>query len=142
VAVHQLMDISLNPIEKGIDIGKLLQMKPIYFDLGKSVIKPDAALELDKIVKVMLENPGMTITLEAHTDSRGSDAMNLTLSDLRAKASAVYIVSKGVAATRITGKGYGETKLLNKCASGVTCTEAEHQLNRRTEFIITSLGNP
>jgi outer membrane protein OmpA-like peptidoglycan-associated protein/tetratricopeptide (TPR) repeat protein len=142
VAIHQLLDVSLSPIEKGIDIGKILHMKPIYFELGKSTIKADAALELDKIVAVMLENPGMTIELESHTDSRGSDAMNLALSDQRAKASAAYIVSKGIASSRIVGKGYGETKLLNKCASGVKCTEAEHQLNRRTEFIITSLGNP
>lgn len=141
VAVHQLLDVSLNPIEEGTDIGKILNMKPIYFDLGQSAIKPEAATELDKIVKVMKENPGMTIELESHTDSRGSDGMNLVLSDLRAKASATYIVSKGIAANRIIGKGYGETKLLNKCGSGVTCTEAEHQLNRRTEFIITSLGN-
>lgn len=141
VPVHQTIDLSLSAIEKGTDIGKLLKVNPIYFDLGKSIIRPDASKELDKIVKVMQENPGMTIELGSHTDSRGSDASNLALSDKRARASAAYIVSKGIVANRIVGKGYGESKLVNRCGNGVACSEAEHQLNRRTEFIVTSLGN-
>jgi outer membrane protein OmpA-like peptidoglycan-associated protein len=138
--LHELMDITLEKIDLGVDIGKLLKVKPIYFDLGKAVIRPDAAKELDKIVQVMVENPGMRIELGSHTDARGSDDSNLSLSDRRAKASAAYIVSKGISPERIKGTGYGETKLVNHCTNGVKCKETDHQLNRRTEFIVTSLG--
>jgi len=130
------LDFSLDKIEVGADIGKLIDIQPIYFDLGKSVIRPDAAKELDKIVQVMNENPEMVIELGSHTDSRGGDAFNLKLSDKRAKASASYIVSQGIEEDRITGKGYGETQLINRCTNNVKCSESEHQLNRRTEFTI------
>jgi tetratricopeptide (TPR) repeat protein len=140
VPMHESMDFTLEKLEVGEDIGRLLKLNPIYFDVNQSSIRPDAALELDKIVKVMLENPEMKIELGSHTDSRGSDAMNAALSEKRAKASASYIVSKGISSNRITGKGYGEAKLVNNCANGVNCSEVEHQLNRRTEFIIVSLG--
>lgn len=127
----------------GLDIGKIIQINPIYFDLNKYNIRPDAAIELDKIVKVMKEYPGMTIELGSHTDCRSSAAYNLALSDKRAKASANYIISKGIAKGRIIGKGYGETKLINKCECEgkrvVPCTEEEHQANRRTEFIIIKM---
>jgi len=125
----------------GADIAKVIDIKPIYFDLAKWNIRPDAAKELDKIVKVMNENPTMTIELGSHSDCRGSAASNLTLSDKRAKASAAYIVSKGIDKNRIYGKGYGESKLINHCeceGKKITpCSEEEHQANRRTEFIIT-----
>lgn len=124
----------------GADIAKVIDIKPIYFDLAKWNIRPDAAKELDKIVKVMNENPTMIIELGSHSDCRGSAASNLTLSDKRAKASAAYIISKGISKDRIYGKGYGESKLLNHCeceGKRVTpCSEEEHQVNRRTEFII------
>jgi outer membrane protein OmpA-like peptidoglycan-associated protein len=140
VRMDQSLDFMLDKIEVGADIGKILKINPIYFDLGKAVIRLDAASELDKIVKVMTENPGMKIELGSHTDARGSDASNLSLSDKRAKASASYIVSKGIVADRITGKGYGETHLVNQCGNGVKCSETDHQFNRRTEFLIVSLG--
>jgi outer membrane protein OmpA-like peptidoglycan-associated protein/tetratricopeptide (TPR) repeat protein len=131
---------SLDKLEIGVDLGKLVHINPIYFDLNKSNIRPDAAVELDKIVKVMKEYPSMVIELGAHTDCRGSYNSNTSLSDRRAKASAAYIVSQGVGKDRIYGKGYGETKLINKCECEgkkvVPCTEVEHQQNRRTEFVI------
>jgi outer membrane protein OmpA-like peptidoglycan-associated protein len=139
--MHKSLDLALEKIEVGADIGKILRVKPIYFDMNKYIIRKDAATELDKIVEVMTENPGMKIELGSHTDARGSDASNLALSDRRAKASVAYIVSKGIEASRITGKGYGETKLTNACGNNITCSEADHQMNRRTEFIILSLGN-
>lgn len=139
VVLSESMDLSLQPIDVGTDLAEVIDIKPIYFDLGKSAIRKDAAEELDKIVAVMQENPGMIIELGSHTDSRGSDKSNLALSDKRAKSSAAYIVSKGIAKERITGKGYGETKLLNKCANKVKCAEDEHALNRRTEFIIVKM---
>jgi outer membrane protein OmpA-like peptidoglycan-associated protein/tetratricopeptide (TPR) repeat protein len=137
--LHEVLDITLEKIDVGSDIGKLLNLKPIYFDLGKHKIRPDAAKELDKVVAVMRENPGMKIELGSHTDARGSDASNLSLSDRRAKASAAYIISQGISADRISGRGYGESKLVNQCGNGVKCSEADHQLNRRTEFIVVGL---
>lgn len=130
----------LQKMEVGADIAKVIQINPIYFDLAKWNIRPDAAKELDKIVKVMMENPTMVIELGSHTDCRSSASYNMTLSDKRAKSSAAYIISKGVSKDRIYGKGYGESKLINKCECEgkriVPCTEEEHQANRRTEFII------
>ena len=131
----------MQKLEIGTDIGKIIQINPIYFDLNKSNIRPDAAKELDKIVKVMQENPTMTIELGSHTDCRSSKSYNMSLSDRRAKSSAAYIVSKGVTKARIVGKGYGESKLINGCECEgkvvSTCSEEEHQANRRTEFLIT-----
>lgn len=143
IALHEVIDISLDPIEVGLDLAKIIDIKPIYFDLSKWNIRPDAAVELDKIVKVMEENPGMIIELGSHTDCRSSAASNMTLSDKRAKASAAYIVSKGIDKKRIYGKGYGETKLVNDCAcegnKKSDCDEERHQQNRRTEFIIVKM---
>ena len=87
-------------------------------------------------MQVMNENPSMKIELGSHTDAQGSDADNLVLSDKRAKAAAEYIISKGIQADRITGKGYGETRLKNKCGNGVKCPDKLHQENRRTEIQI------
>jgi outer membrane protein OmpA-like peptidoglycan-associated protein len=128
-------------MELGADIAKVIDTNPIFFDLGKWNIRKDAAAELDKVVAVMLENPKMTIELGSHSDCRGSAQANLILSDKRAKSSAAYIISKGISKDRITGKGYGESKPINKCECEgkkvVPCTEDEHQANRRTEFLIT-----
>lgn len=137
IALHNALDLNLDKIEIGTDIGKVLQVNPIYFDLGKSTIRPDAATELLKIVQIMKENPTLEIELGSHTDARGSASGNLRLSDRRAKSSVNYIISQGIDASRITGKGYGEAQLINQCADGVKCSEDEHQLNRRTEFKIT-----
>lgn len=131
---------SIGKIEVGVDLAKLIEIKPIYFDLGKYNIRKDAAIELDKIVTIMKQYPSMNIELGSHTDCRGTSKSNMDLSDKRAKASAAYIVSKGIGQERITGKGYGESKPVNKCecegSMMVPCTEEEHQMNRRTEFII------
>lgn len=143
IRLNELLNMSIGKIEVGGDLAKMIDMKPIYFDLGKSKIRPDAAIELDKVVKIMKEYPGMTIELGAHTDCRSAAAANIKLSTARAKASATYIASKGIPRERITGKGYGETKLLNGCACEgklqSNCTEEDHARNRRTEFIITKL---
>ncbi|MGL4598239.1 MAG: OmpA family protein [Bacteroidia bacterium] len=131
-------DVTKDVIIDKIIVGKAIKIDNIYFDLGKWAIRPDAAKELDKIVKLMQENPDLVIELSSHTDCRSSYESNMTLSDKRAKSSAEYIISKGIDAKRITGKGYGETILVNKCecegAVKVPCTEKEHQANRRTEF--------
>lgn len=126
-------------LEIGADLGKLIN--PIYFDYNKWNIRSDAAIELDKIVRIMKENPNIKIELGSHTDSRGNDASNMILSDKRAKSSAAYIISKGIPSERISGKGYGESKLIvsDKELSAMPSNEEKekgHQLNRRTEFII------
>lgn len=157
--LEEYMKTNLQPIKVGDDIGKLVDIKPIYFDLDKYNIRPDAAIELDKIVKVMNENPEMVIELGSHTDLRGSDAYNISLSSHRAISSANYIKSKISNPSRIYGKGYGETsplvvtaeinaqfdflpvgQILNESFIYSLPTkeqqEAAHQLNRRTEFKI------
>lgn len=132
-------DFKMEAVELGGDLFEIIAMNPIYFDLGKSAIRPDAALELDKIVKVLNDNPNMVIELGAHTDSRGSKQSNRILSDKRAKASAQYIAERITNPERISGKGYGESKPVNECTDGVECSEEKHQLNRRTEFVIISM---
>lgn len=143
INAESALDLTMQKLEVGGDLAKLIDIKPIYFDLGKYNIRPDAAKELDKIVKVMNEYPTMKVELGSHTDCRGSIASNEKLSDNRAKASAAYVQSKITNPERIYGKGYGESKLKNGCAcEGTvksTCSEAEHQENRRTEFIITGM---
>ena len=119
-----------------MDLGEIVKLKPIYFDLNKYVIRPDAALELDKIVKIMNDNPTIEIELGSHTDSRGEKEYNMNLSENRAKSSAEYIKERIDDPLRIYGKGYGESQLKNHCKDGVKCSEEEHQENRRTEFRI------
>lgn len=124
----------------GVDIAEVIKINPIYFDLDKSNIRPDAALELDKIVLVMNEHPELVVALGSHTDCRASKKYNMSLSDRRAKASAEYIKAKITNPERIYGRGYGESRLINDCGCEGNvksdCSEEEHQENRRTEFII------
>lgn len=116
---------------------ELIDINPIYFDFDRYYITPRAAAELDKVVFVMESFPNVVIKIESHTDSRGKDDYNLRLSDDRAKSTYSYIVSKGIDPKRIESvHGYGETRLLNKCSNAVECSEEEHQLNRRSDFII------
>ena len=125
--------IALKPIEQIIVEDKIV-LNPILFDLDKSNIKPQAAFELDKVVAVMKKYPEMVIAVGSHTDNRATDAYNLTLSEARAQSTVQYIISKGISGKRISGKGYGESQLKVSC--GANCSEAEHQLNRRSEFTI------
>jgi len=112
----------------------------IFFDLDKSDIRYDAAIELNKVVLLMHQYSTVVIKIESHTDSRADDQYNLELSDRRAKATRDYLISQGVAPERIESAiGYGETQLINNCSNGVPCTEAQHQINRRSEFIITKM---
>ncbi|MCT4615095.1 MAG: OmpA family protein [Marinifilaceae bacterium] len=132
-------DIEILKEVRRMEIGTRFVLENIFYDLNKSNIRPDAALELDKLVKLMIENPTMSIELSSHTDCRGSDSYNMRLSDRRAHSAVRYIISKGVSSKRLRAKGYGETRLINKCANGVPCPEEEHQANRRTEVEILKL---
>ena len=125
-----------------VEEGGLLKIKIgiIYFNLDKSFIRGDAAIELNKIVVLMMQYPKMVIKVESHTDSRNTDSYNLSLSDRRAKSTKEYLIKSGIESSRIdSAKGYGESQLLNKCLNGVKCSSAEHQLNRRSEFIILKM---
>lgn len=123
-----------------IIINKPIVLKNIYYDFDKWNIRPDASLELDKLVKILEENPEINIELGSHTDSRGSDDYNRVLSQKRAESAVAYIVSRGISSSRITAKGYGETIPVNQCVNGVKCSEEDFQLNRRTEFKVTSIS--
>lgn len=118
---------------------KAINLKNIHYDLDKSFIREDAKTELDKLYQFLMDNPTIKLELSSHTDSRGSDAYNLKLSQERADAAVNYLVSKGINKTRITAKGYGETMLLNECKNDVNCTESQHQKNRRTEFKVVCI---
>jgi outer membrane protein OmpA-like peptidoglycan-associated protein len=133
--------IMLNPCD---DLAKLLDIPMIYFDFDKFNIRYDAEIELQKVLAVLQKYPTMTIAIRSHTDCRGTAAYNERLSDQRAQSTRAYLIKNGIAAERLTAKGYGESQLLNACGCEPTnqsdCSEAEHQKNRRSEFIITSLN--
>ena len=123
----------------GDDLVKLFDIKPIRYASAKSEISEESKKELDKLVVIMQDNVGLCVELGSHTDSRASAAFNQKLSERRAKAAYDYVVERGVDASRIGYKGYGETNILNKCLDGVTCSGEEHAVNRRTEFIIRGM---
>ena len=109
----------------------------ILFEFNKAELQEQSKQTLDKVVLAMLSNDKFNIELSAHSDSKGSDAYNLKLSEQRANSAKNYIISKGISAARITAKGYGESKLLNNCGNNVVCSEDEHAVNRRLEFKLT-----
>ena len=120
-------------------VSQKFKIENVYFDLNKDNIRPDAAIELDKVVAFIKDNPGITVELGSHTDARGSDVYNLALSDRRAKSSRQYIVNNGISNEMITHKGYGELEVTNRCLNDVKCTDKEHEANRRTEIKITGI---
>ena len=137
------IELTEKPLKVGDPLNKALNIEIIYFDLDKSNIRPDAAVELAKVLEVMKEYPTMKIDVRSHTDCRQTAAYNLALSDRRAKSTIAWLIKNGIAADRLTGRGYGESQLVNKCSCEPTnesnCSEEEHQKNRRSIFVITSL---
>lgn len=133
------LEKSQKTVKPGDDLADVFGINLIYFDLDKWNIRPDAAIDLAKILDVLQQYPTMKIDIRSHTDCRASAAYNDKLSDRRAKSTRDWLIKNGISADRLTAKGYGESQLVNKCADGVECSEAEHQLNRRSQFIITSL---
>lgn len=127
------VSLYLNPL---FEKGKILALENIHYDFDKDNIRADAAKILDELVRTMRDNPTLKIELGSHTDSRGVDIYNLDLSQRRARSAVNYLISRGIARDRMVAKGYGESKLLNKCSNGVKCSVAEHQANRRTEFTV------
>lgn len=119
-----------------VDLSNLLALNSVYFDTNKSFIRKDAKAALDKIVAIMNQYPQIMLEIGSHTDSRESKKYNLRLSQQRADATLAYLVSKGIAKSRLTANGYGESRLVNNCKDGTKCSEAEHQQNRRSTFVV------
>ena len=111
-------------------------MQRLKFDFGKTYIRPDAAIQLNKLYIYLRDFPQINIEIRQYTDSRGSSSTNLVLSRRRAKSIKDYLISTGIDKNRITIKGMGESDLINHCANGVQCSEKEHQENNRSEFIV------
>lgn len=131
------VQVSLDPIEKLI-VEDRIELEPIFFEFDKSNVTAQAAFELDKLVQIMNKYPEIVINATSHTDSRGPESYNERLSDRRAKTTVQYVISKGIAESRISGMGKGESEPKIDCASG--CTKEQHAENRRSEFIIVSGG--
>jgi len=112
----------------------------LYYAYGDYKIDDAGRNILDKVITVLNSNKNLNIELSSHTDSRSSDAYNLSLSQKRAKAAVDYLISKGVSKSRLKAVGYGESRLLNNCKNDAPCTEEEHAKNRRTEFKIVEIG--
>lgn len=125
-----LVNIRLDKLE----LNKTFTLENIYYDLNKFNIRPDAAIELDKLVQILKDNPTIKIELSSHTDSRATDAYNMTLSQKRAESAVNYLITSGIEEDRVTARGYGERQLIIQNAK----TEEEHQRNRRTEFTVLS----
>jgi outer membrane protein OmpA-like peptidoglycan-associated protein/Tol biopolymer transport system component len=132
-----LLNIMLDPIEAIVGPEEII-LNPIFFEFDKSNITAQAAFELDKLVQIMNKYPEMVINANSHTDSRGSASYNEKLSDRRAKTTVQYVISKGIDKSRISGMGKGENEPKVDCGSN--CSEEDHQMNRRSEFIIVSGG--
>ncbi len=127
------VDVNIKPIDVVITETEII-LNPIYFDFNKSNITKQGAEELDKLVYVMSQNDKLKIYVKSHSDSKGDDKYNLNLSDKRAKATVQYVISKGIDAARISGKGFGETELKIDCKN--KCTEEQNAINRRSEFLL------
>jgi outer membrane protein OmpA-like peptidoglycan-associated protein len=120
----------------GTDLSKYLKLRPVYFDLDKSNIRPDAAATMNEVVAYLNTFPDMKVEVQSHTDVRASDRYNLRLSNRRARSTVAWLIEKGIDPSRITGKGFGETILTNDCTTRNSCTDERHEENRRSEFIV------
>ncbi|WP_158027291.1 OmpA family protein [Labilibacter marinus] len=134
VNVNEFVELELEKAE----VGKSIEIMILY-DLGKWNIREDAAVELEDMIQFMKDNPDIKIELGSHTDARGSASSNQSLSQKRAQSAVNFMVERGIAKDRMSAKGYGETKLKNRCADGVSCSEEEHQANRRSEVTIVAM---
>jgi len=130
-----LAKIKMDPIA----VGQTMELDNVYYDIGKSTLRPESKKELDRLYNLMKQYRTLKIELTSHTDSRGSAENNMKLSANRAKACYTYLVNKGIGKDKIVYKGYGETRLLNECADGVECGNEQHQINRRTEISILEI---
>lgn len=122
-----------------LTVGAVCQIGDIYYDFNKADIRADAVASLDKVIKLLKENKRLKLQINSHTDCRGSDDFNMHLSKARAESVMRYLASKGVNTTRLKAKGLGEARAINNCSNCESCTEEQHQNNRRTEFLVLEL---
>jgi len=125
-------------VEK-VEVGQKFVLENIFYDYDKWDILPASEIELNKLITVMKDNPSWKVELGSHTDARGSDTYNESLSQKRSDSAVAYIIKNGIGKEQIIAKGYGETQLVNSCKNGVECTDDEHRQNRRTEFKILEM---
>jgi len=125
-----------NPKDGSATAAKVYEIGDIYYDYDKSDIRPSAQPALDKLAKLLKDNPAVKIEIHSHADSRGGDSYNMNLSNRRAQSVVNYLVKAGVSKANLSSKGFGESQPVNKCIDGVECSEAEHKENRRSEFIV------
>ena len=124
---------------EALHTGLIVELHNIYYDFDQAFIRADAEQDLIELAEFMRRNPGVSIELGSHTDSRGSKAYNRKLSQSRAESAVAYLIKLGVEPERVTAMGYGESELRNHCADNINCTDIEHQFNRRTQFRITGM---
>jgi len=120
-------------------VGATVEFGSIHYDSGSWYIRPDVVPALDKIVQFLSDNPTIVVELGAHTDSMGDAGQNMVLSQKRAQSAVDYLIKKGIKTERISARGYGETKIKNRCVKGVACSGMEHQENRRTEIKVMKI---
>jgi outer membrane protein OmpA-like peptidoglycan-associated protein len=123
----------------GEDLGVIFDVKPIYYELNSFELTQQSKEELERVVIVLNDNPNLMVELGSHTDSRGSNEYNLQLSENRAKSVYLYLANRGIQPERLSYKGFGESRVLNRCFDGVDCSDNEHQANRRTEYLIKGI---
>jgi outer membrane protein OmpA-like peptidoglycan-associated protein len=135
--------ISLDLVEltSPLPEGKIFQLNNVYYNYNDASLRPDARLDLDPLVALLKAYPEVEIELSSHTDARGKSDYNQSLSQRRAESAVKYLTDRGVTANRIKAVGYGETQPRNQCRDGVTCTEEQHKINRRTEVKVTKASN-
>ena len=121
-------------------LGTVIQLPQIYYNFDDASLRPDALHDLNVVVELLNRYPDVEIELASHTDSRGSSGYNQHLSQRRTENAVSYLVKQGIASYRLTGRGYGESSIRNRCLNGVSCSEGEHQVNRRTEIRVTNLS--
>ncbi|OEJ98897.1 cell envelope biogenesis protein OmpA [Flavivirga aquatica] len=122
-----------------VDCGLLsANVLPIFYETGSARITPSSKKIIDETLLPLLNKKPVSIELMSHTDSRGNDNFNMSLSQQRANSVVNYLVSRGISRSRLSAKGYGETRLVNRCSNGIACSASQHQKNRRTEFRVLS----
>lgn len=132
-----LANIELEPLK----LNQTFKLKNIYYDYNKWDIRQDAEFELNNLISILKDNPAVIVELGSHTDARGKDSYNLNLSEKRAASAVEYIINSGIINKEsITSKGYGESQLVNACRNGRTCSDEQHQENRRTELKVIGIS--
>ncbi len=134
--IEVALERSIKRAAIGTDLVQFLEINPVYFDLDKSNIRPDAEQTLSKVIEYLAVFPDMYVQVQSHTDVRASTSYNERLSDRRAKETVAYLIAKGIDTSRISGKGFGESQLVNDCTTRDKCSDEQHQQNRRSEFIV------